>query len=215
MSLKPMILYGEHRWFSPYVFSAFVALMEKGLPFEVRELVLSAGATREPEYRALSLTGRVPSLDHDGFVLSESAAIVEYLDEGFPAPKWPRLLPEEPKARARARQIMGFIRSDLVPLREERSTETMFYVHATRPLGVAARAAADKLIFVTESLLDAGDVPFGSFCVADADLAFMLHRLILNGDALPDRVRAYAEKVFERPSIRAFVEKRRPALTAS
>ena len=205
-----MILYGDSRYISPYVFSAFVALTEKGLTFRVEELDLASGATREPAFRTQSITARVPALDHDGFVLSESSAIVEYLEDAFPPPQWPRILPEAPKARARTRQIMGFIRSDLLPLREERSTETMFLKRADAPLGAAAKAAADKLVFVTERLLDAGDITPEAFTIADADLAFMLHRLILNGDAVPERVRAYASAVWARPSVRAFVERPRP-----
>jgi len=210
MASAPITLYGENRWFSPYVFSAFVALTEKGVPFRVEELELASGATREAGYRAKSITARVPAIDHDGFLLAESSAIVEYLEDTFPAPRWPRLLPEETKARARARQVMAFIRSDLMPLREERTTATMFYERATLPLGEAAQAAADKLVFVTERLLESRDVPFGEFSIADADLAFMLHRLILNGDPVPEKVRAYATSVWSRGSIRAFVEHPRP-----
>jgi glutathione S-transferase len=208
--VAPIILYGENRWISPYVFSAFVALTEKGLPFKVQELELASGATRDAGYRARTVTARVPAIEHDGFALAESSAIVEYLEDVFPAPKWPRLLPEEPKARARARQVMAFIRSDLMPLREERSTETMFYEHAQSPLGDAAQASADKLISVTQRLLETGDAPFGEFSIADADLAFMLHRLILNGDPLPGPARTYAAAIWSRGSVRAFVEHPRP-----
>jgi glutathione S-transferase len=204
-----MILNVDDRYISPYVFSAFVALKEKGLTFRVEELELAAGAAREPGFRARSITARVPALEHDGFVLAESSAIVEYLEDSFPPPRWPRVLPEASRARARARQIMAFVRSDLMPLREERSTETMFLERARTPLGAAAQASADKLVFVTERLLDAGDAGAGTFSIADADLAFMLHRLILNGDPVPERVRAYAAEVWARPSVRAFVEHKR------
>lgn len=207
----PLILYGEKFWHSPYVFSAFVALKEKGLPFETRILDLDQGEQRTSEYLTSSLTGRVPAIDHGGFVLSESTAIVEYLEDAFPAPQWPRLLPEDMKARARARQIMGWLRSDLMPLREERSTDTMFYEHATAPLGALAQAAADRLLFVADRLVPEGGAPlFGTFGIADADLSFMLHRLILSGDPVPEKVRRYASVQWERESIREYVGAKRP-----
>lgn len=206
-----MILYDESEWHSPYVFSAFVALEEKGIPFETRTLDLGAGDATKPEYRTRSLTARVPAIDHDGFVLSESSAIVEYLEDTFPAPKWPRLLPEDRKARARARQVMAWIRSDLMPLREERSTDTMFFERAKEKLSPAAQASADKLLRVTAELVAPGaETLFGAWSIADADLGFVLHRLILNGDPVPDAARRYAEAQWKRPSVRKYVEHERP-----
>jgi glutathione S-transferase len=206
-----LVLYGEKFWYSPYVFTAFVALKEKGLEFETKVLDLARGDQSAAAYRDQSLTARVPALDHDGFVFSESTAIVEYLEEAFPAPKWPRLLPESVKDRARARQLMAWIRSDLMPLREERSTETMFFGPATKPLGTAAEAAAAKLLFAVDRLLEPGQSSlFASFSIADADLAFILHRLILSRDPVPAKVRDYAEAQWKRPSVQAFVEHERP-----
>ena len=206
-----VILYGEKHWDSPWFFTAFVALLEKGIPFEVRLLDLNAGEQRAPAYRETSLTGRVPSIDHAGFMLSESAAIVEYLDEAFPAPGFARLLPESMKERAHARQVMAWLRTDLMPLREERSTETMFFEPSTKPLGPAARASADKLFFLVDHLLPEGQTTlFGKFCIADADLGFMLHRLILNGDPVPEKAERYAAAQWSRQSIRDFVERERP-----
>ncbi|HVU00904.1 MAG TPA: glutathione transferase [Polyangiaceae bacterium] len=206
-----MILYDEALWHSPYVFSVFVALTEKGIPFERRTLTLERGDQRTDEYRAASLTARVPAVEHEGFVLSESQAIVEWLEEAFPAPKWPRLLPEKTEDRARARQVMAWLRSDLLALREERSTDTMFFERARAPLGPAAKAAAEKLLFVTSRLVAPGRTTlFSDWSIADADLGFMLERLVMNGDPVPDPVRAYAEAQFRRPSVRAYVEHDRP-----
>jgi glutathione S-transferase len=204
-------LYTSTDWNSPYAFTVLVALGEKGLPFEIRELDLDAGEHKLPGFREKSLTARIPAIDHDGFYLSESTAIAEYLDEAFPAPKWPLVLPQDVRARARARQVMAWIRSDLLPLREERSTDTMFFERATAPLGPQARAAADKLLFVADRLLAGGAATlFGDFSVADADLSFVLQRLIANGDPVPDEARRYAEAHWSRPSIRAFVDHPRP-----
>lgn len=200
-------LYGEPLWDSPYVFTAFVALTEKGVPFTVKEIALDRGEQRGAGFRA-AITARVPAIDHDGFWLSESQAIAEYVDEVFDGPK---LLPAGPRERARARQVLGWLRSDLMALRQERSTETMFYERAKEPLSPAAEAAAAKLIAVADALIPPGATQlFEHFTVADSDLAFMLHRLILNGHEVPERIRAFATQQWARPSVRAFVEHPRP-----
>jgi glutathione S-transferase len=204
-------LFGETMWTSPYVFSSFVALTEKGVPFEVVEVALAAGAHLEEGYRDISLTARVPSLEHDGFHLAESGAIAEYLEEVLPPPAHPRLFPADVQQRARARQVMGWLRSDLSALREDRSTVTMFFPFDLRPLRPAAERDSRKLIRIAEQLIPgSGDNLFGAWCLADSELAFMLHRLILTGEPVPARLRGYAEAQWRRPAVRSFVDHPRP-----
>src|ERR671931_2566047 len=117
-----LTLFGERFWISPYVYSCWVALREKGLPFEMSIVSLDKKEQRRPEYRERTVTGKVPALQHGDFWLAESSAIIEYLDETFAPPQYPRMLRAEPRARARARQIMSWLRSDIMALREERST---------------------------------------------------------------------------------------------
>jgi glutathione S-transferase len=207
---KTLTLFADTFWISPYVFSCFVALREKGLDFSVEPVALQSKEQHAPEYRDRTLTGRVPALRHGDFWLAESQAIVEYLDDAFPDA--PRVLPREIEARARARQILAWLRSDLMPIREERSTATMFYERATIPLSTAGEAAAARLVRVAELLVpaSAGSL-FGAWSQADSDLAFMLQRLLLNGHALPSKVRAYAEHEWERPSVHEFVTHERAA----
>ena len=205
-------LFGETLWISPYVFSSFVALHEKGIPFDMVEVGLAEGAHLQPAYRDASVTARVPSLQDAGFWLAESSAIAEYLDEVFLSPAHVRLLPADVQARARARQLMAWLRSDVGALRDERSTVTMFYRFRLQPLSPAAAKDAQKLIRVAEQLLPPNGGPlFGTWCLVDSELAFMLHRLILNNEAVPERVRAYAAAQWARPSVRAFAEHARPA----
>jgi glutathione S-transferase len=207
------ILYGDAFWISPYVFSCFVALREKGVPFSVVEVSLADGEQRRDAYRARAFTGKVPALVHGDFWLTESSAIVEYLEEAFPTPAHPALLPTNPLARARARQLMSWIRSDLLALREERPTTTMFYAKATTPLSTAGAAAAAALVHVAEAVIpQTSDSLFGTWSIADADLTFMLHRLILNDDPLPAHLRRYAERQWQRPSVQEWVARERRPL---
>lgn len=201
-------LYVDRFWISPYAFTAFVALEEKGVGYDVKEVSLGDGEHKSGEYARRSITGRVPTLVHGDFSLAESSAIAEYIDEAFDGP---RLFPAQPEQRARARQIMAWVRSDLLALREERSTATMFYERAKKPLSMKGQAAADKLVEVANRLVGFGETSlFGSWSIADADLGFMLHRLILNGDHVPDNLTAYARAQWERPSVTAFVNHARP-----
>jgi glutathione S-transferase len=205
-------LHAETLWISPYVFSSFVALKEKQVDFEVADVSLIHGSHLAKDYGSLSLTARVPCLEHEGFALSESSAIAEYLDERFPPPAHARLLPESMQARARARQLMAWLRSDLGALREERSTVTMFYRFHLQALSPAAERDTGKLLRVAESLIpeDAGSL-FGVWSIVDSELSFMLHRLLLNSHALPDRIRTYAEREWQRPAVQAFINQPRPA----
>ena len=143
-------LYADAQFASPYAMSAFVALHEKGLSFELVTIDLANNANLEPGYATSSLTQRVPTLLHDSFALSESSAITEYLDEVFPGPS---LYPKDALSRARARQVQAWLRSDLMPIRQERSTEVVFYGAPADPLSATARTAVKKLVTACEILL--------------------------------------------------------------
>lgn len=83
----------------PYVQRAAIALAEKGVPFERRDVDL---ANKPDWFEAISPLGKVPLLQVDDEVLFESAVIVEYLEET----QAPRLHPAEPLTRARHRAWM-------------------------------------------------------------------------------------------------------------
>jgi glutathione S-transferase len=207
MMSAPVVLYADPFWVSPYVFSSFVALREKDLVFEVVTIDLSKGEHRREPFRSSSLTARVPALDDHGFWLSESNAIAEYLEEAYPPPEHRRLFPADPRQRARARQMMAFLRTDLGPLRDERPSEMVFYQMAGAPLSEAALRSARKLIDVAEQLIAPGSTTaFDEWSVADADLALALRRIAADGDLLPARLRDYAASQWARPSVRAYVE---------
>jgi glutathione S-transferase len=210
-----ILLHGNATWTSPYVLSCFVALREKRLPFEMRDVALHEGEHFAPAYAAESLTSRVPVLVDGDFRLSESSAIVEYLEDRYPAPAHARVLPADVRTRARARQVMAWLRSDLMAIREERSAEYVFYPHdGLRPLAQlsdAGRRAAVKLLGAAERLVPADSGPmFVEWCAADTDLAMMLQRLVKTGHDLPRRIRDYAERQWERPAVQQFRAHVRP-----
>jgi glutathione S-transferase len=210
-----LVLYVNSMWTSPYVLSCFVGLTEKRLPFEVRTVALDEGAQRSAAYVETSFTARVPALVDGDFSLSESNAIIEYLEDKWPAPGHAPLLPGDLAQRARARQILAWVRSDLRPLREERSAEHVFYpleaLPPYAPLSPAARRAVEKLVSFADRVVPADGGPlFGAWCIADTDLALMLQRLVKTNEPLPAHLRAFAEREWQRPSVQAFVTKPRP-----
>jgi glutathione S-transferase len=206
-----MLLYADSRFTSPYAMSVFVALTEKQLPFEIRTLDLEAGANNDPDYARTSLTQRVPTLIDGDFALSESSAIAEYLDDAFPDQP---IFPAGRQMRARARQVQAWLRSDFMPIRQERPTPTIFYRQPiSTPLSAAAQLSSRKLCAGAGELLShGGENLFGGWSIADVDLALMLHRLIMNGDEVPLPLVRYARAQWERPSIQRWVGRERPPL---
>ena len=205
-----MFLYADSEFTSPYAMSVFVALTEKQLPFEIRTLDLARAENNAPDYAKTSLTQRVPTLIDGDFAISESSAIAEYLEEVYPDPP---IFPVGPQMRARARQVQAWLRSDLMPIRLERPTSTIFYRPVSAPLSPEAQTASDKLLAAALELLShGGENLFGEWSIADVDLAVMLHRLILNGDEVPLRLVRYAKAQWERPSVQLWVQRERPPL---
>jgi glutathione S-transferase len=205
-----IVLYGNTPVTSPYVMTVFVALEEKRLPYRLELLDLERGEQHSPDFIAHSITNRVPTLliqDAAGEVwLSESAAIVEYLEERFPPPAHPALYPRGLAERARVRLVQGLIRSDFLPIRQERSTETIFQGLPIQPLSEQAEAARLRLVRIAAALVPEGErFITQEFSIADVDLATMLQRLIHNGDALPAHLAAYANDIWQRPSIQKWL----------
>lgn len=204
---QTLVLYSNSTYSSPYVLSVYATLVEKGLPFELKTVALD-GQQFGNEYVGLSLTSRVPTLVAGDFSLSESSAIVEFLEDTYPAPEFTAVLPRNREPRARARQIMAWLRSDLGVLREERSTTVIFAEKNPQPLTTAGKQAADKLLRGADHLIDEhGNNLFGAWSIADVDLAVMLNRLVANGDPVPEKFRRYVARQWERPSVKTWWER--------
>jgi maleylacetoacetate isomerase len=106
-----MKLYGYFR--SSAAFRVRIALNLKGLAYEQASIHLRKNEQRSDDYLALNPQGLVPTLDEDGELLTQSLAIMEYLDETHPEPP---LLPGHPVARARVRSLAAAIACDIHPI---------------------------------------------------------------------------------------------------
>jgi glutathione S-transferase len=206
-----MLLYVDSNFASPYALVAFVSLLEKGLQFDLKPLELFAKAQHEASFASTSITSRVPTLVHDGFALSESSAICEYVDESFAGT---RLYPTDLHDRARARQVQAWVRSDLMPIREERPTWVVFCGARKPALSTQAAEATRKLFTAALQLLQGrNENLFGQWSIADVDLAMMLQRLVAHGDPVPQRLVDYANHQWRRPSVQQWISQKRPQLT--
>lgn len=95
-----------------------IGLALKGVAYEYAAIDLIAGQQREPAYRAVNPQGLTPALDlGDGHVLTQSLAILEYLEETRPNPP---ILPRSALDRAVVRAMAGIVACDIHPLNNTR-----------------------------------------------------------------------------------------------
>ena len=104
-------------WRSSAAYRVRIALNLKGLAYEQIPIDLRAGAHRSRAYRARNPHGLVPYLEDGEVGLGQSFAIMEYLDERYPAPP---LLPRDPAARAAVRALALAIVCEIHPLNNMR-----------------------------------------------------------------------------------------------
>lgn len=105
---KP-ILYGPG--YSTYTRAARLAMEEKGVDYDLVEVDF-IGAGMPAEHLARQPFGKVPAFEHDGLMLYETSAIVQYVDEAFDGPS---LQPSDPAGRARMTQVISIIDSYVYP----------------------------------------------------------------------------------------------------
>lgn len=104
-------------WRSSAAWRVRVALNLKGVPVHHAAHHLRRGEQRDAAYLALNPQGLLPALERDGAVLTQSLAIIEYLDETHPEPP---LLPADPILRARVRAFALAIACDIHPVQNLR-----------------------------------------------------------------------------------------------
>ena len=104
-----------HNYFrSSASFRVRIALELKGLAYDYLPVHLVKGEHKTEKYAAISASGLVPTLETDaGDLLSQSMAIIEYLDETHPNPP---LLPQDALGRARVRALAQLIACEIHPL---------------------------------------------------------------------------------------------------
>ena len=101
-------------WLSLATYRVRIALSLKGIPFEERAHDLGTGAQHSPDFRKLNPAGAVPALEGGTLKpLSQSLAILEWLEETYPTPP---LLPQDREGRANVRSLFLLTAADSHPL---------------------------------------------------------------------------------------------------
>ena len=103
---------------SSAAFRVRIALNLKGLAYEPAFVHLAKGEHRRPEYGALNPQGLIPALVDEGHLLTQSLAIIEYLEETRPLPP---LLPKDTLGRARVRSLSLLVACEIHPLNNLRT----------------------------------------------------------------------------------------------
>jgi len=191
---------------SPNVRGAMLGLAEKGVDYQLIDV---APPFKTPEHLARNPFGCVPVLDHDGFILYETQAILRYLDQAFSGPA---LQPENAHEAARMNQILGIIDYYLFPswsgaIAFERLVATSFFgrpcdlerVEAAAPV---ARCSAETL----EALVSAPYLTGETYGLADIRLLPHFHwfRFTPEGEAIlegKNKLAQWFRLVSERPSV--------------
>ena len=100
-------------WRSSAAYRVRIALNLKGISYERRQVNLATGEQQGEDYRRLNPQGFVPMLEIDGLRLTQSLAIIVYLDQKFPEPG---LMPADPADGAHVRAMAMVVACDIHPL---------------------------------------------------------------------------------------------------
>jgi glutathione S-transferase len=202
-----VVLYGPT--YSTYTRTARLALEEKGVAYDLREVDTLAGEGQKAEHLARHPWGKVPVLEHDGFSVFETVAIARYIDEAFPGSQ---LQPTDVKQRARMVQICAvldnygwspmviivFVQRVVVPMRG--GSPDQGAIDATRPQAERVLATVEGLMSGEEFLCG------GAVSLADAHLVPILDYFTRTEDGRAalgrhPRLSTWWKRIQQRPSV--------------
>jgi glutathione S-transferase len=172
---------------------------ELGLAYEHKDWLPRAPETRTPEYLALNPNGRVPTIDDDGFILSESMAINFYLAKKHKSP----LYPADPKNEALAlkwslwetdrldRQIVNYMRHSKELPAAERKPEVA---------DAAWKEIVESFGVLETALAKSAWLAGPQFSVGDLNVAAALYRALSMDLGKWPHVQAWLQRCWERPA---------------
>lgn len=175
---------------------------ELGLQYDHCDWLPRAAETRTPAYRALNPNGRVPTIDDDGFILSESMAINIYLAKKHNSPLWP----DDPKRQALVmqwslwetdrldRQIVDYVRHTVALPAAERKTDIAAanWKQVTPAFDVLETSLTESTWLIGET-----------FTVADVNVAGALYRALSIDLSQWPRLDHWLKRCWDRPAAKA------------
>jgi glutathione S-transferase len=129
---------------SPFAWRVWLALEHKKLPYELRVMSFDKGDLKQPAFQALTPRGKVPLIQDGDYVLYESAAIMEYLQDAYPG-SGAELFPAGPKPRGIARRLVREADEYLKHSLDE-VLEQVLFVPQDKRNDAAIAAAKDKFL---------------------------------------------------------------------
>lgn len=194
-----------HAFATPNSVKVLIALEELGLPYALKPVNVRKGEQKNEAFLALNPNGKVPVLIDDGFVVTESAAILVYLAE-----KTGKLLPQEAIGRARVFEQLFFHASGLSPAF---GNAGFFKRSSPEPQPIAeARftAEADRILGLLDARLASQPFMAGEeFTIADIAHFGWMWRIQFPGltlDGRPNLSRWY-QAVAARPAVQQAIAK--------
>ncbi len=192
------------------------ALHELDLTFELRPILPRTGETQTPEFTALSARQKIPLLQDNGIILTESAAIVTYLSDAY-GQDHNRLLPADIRQRARCLEWCFFVISELdaTSLYVMRRHGGLRHIYGDAPTANEAAAAYfQKQMRTVDRALDAGHpyVLGDRFTAADILLSTCLTWAVQYGVPVSETAIAYNERIIARPACTRAQETNTPPL---
>ena len=172
---------------------------ELGLEYEHKDYLPRSPETRTPEYRALNPNGRVPTIDDDGFILSESMAINLYLAKKHKSP----LYPSDPKNEALAwqwslwetdrldRQLVNYVRHSKELPEAERKKEIA---------DASWQEVSDSFDVLETALKKSQWLAGPAFSVGDLNVAAALYRALFLDTAKWPKVKDWLNRCWDRPA---------------
>ena len=174
-------------------------LGELGLNYDHKDYLPRAPETRTPEFRALNPNGRVPVIDDDGFVLSESMAINLYLAKKHKSP----LYPSDPRDEALVWQwsLWETDRLDRQIVNYVRHTKEFPEAERKKEIAEAAWQQVTESFDVLETALTKAEWLAGpAFSVGDLNVAAALYRALTIDTGKWPRTQAWLHRCWERPA---------------
>jgi glutathione S-transferase len=172
---------------------------ELGLTYDHKDWLPRSPETRTPEYRALNPNGRVPTIDDDGFILSESMAINFYLAKKHKSP----LYPADPKNEALAmqwslwetdrldRQVVNYMRHSKELPAAERKQEVA---------DAAWKEIVESFDVLERALAKSAWLAGPQFSVGDLNVAAALYRALAMDLGKWPHLQAWLQRCWERPA---------------
>lgn len=194
--------------YSTYTRTALMTLREKGVDYHLNEVDIFKPLP--PEHLRRHPWGKIPVLDHDGFILYETVAITRYVDESFPGVV---LQPAVARDRARMTQVIGIIdsygyRPIVSELFVQRAVRPAFGEQSDEARIATAVPESEKALDAILAVQGLDEWLAGAFSLADLYLAPIIAylRMTPEGERMitaRPALRAWWERLSARPSVNA------------